>query len=124
MNVLDMFYEFRKRFEEVTQKADREHIFCWGELDPEYAYSWFESVAKAINIDMMCDVEATQYLDVFEYFEKKCINGNHEIRGCIDASFSENLFWQVPREKAHSYWAVLPNLLKDFYVGFHNCKPV
>ncbi|MBQ4880415.1 hypothetical protein J8M21_24760 [Pseudoalteromonas luteoviolacea] len=119
MTVLDMYFDFRCRFSEVTQKADQAHLKLWGDLDPEYAHSWFESVAKAINIEMNKGASSAHYVDVFKYFETQYKCGIDEVKDCIDVSFTENLFWQVSAVNAQGYWQVLPELLKTLYIDFH-----
>lgn len=123
MSVLKMYSEFRTEFPNIATKADEIHIEFWGSLDPEYTYSWFESLAKALNREMRNGVEATTYKGVFEYFRKAYLFGGDEAKNCIDVSFTENLFWRVQPEKAIEYWSILPDLLKGLYVNFHNRTP-
>lgn len=123
MSVLDMYSEFRGKFTEITKRADIEHMRIWGEVKSEFAYSWFESLANALNREMLNEVEARIYKDVFEYFRSKFLFGNDEIKNCIEVSFVENLFWSVPPEKAKGYWDIFPDLLKDLYVQFHRRAP-
>ena len=40
MTLLEFYNETRQKFPEVTEKADKEHIRLWGEVDPKFAYSW------------------------------------------------------------------------------------
>ncbi len=61
MPVLAFYNETRERFPELTAKADWEHIKYWGELDQEFAYSWFESLAKALNEEMSRNIPAKKY---------------------------------------------------------------
>jgi len=49
---LDLYNLVRLNFPEITAKADREYIRLWGELDSEFAYSWFGSLANALNAEM------------------------------------------------------------------------
>ena len=123
MPVADMYNEFRAEFPEITDKADAEHVLIWGDPDPEFTYVWFESLAKALNREMAREEPVTTYLSVFEYFRSKFLAGDDEEKKCIDASFVENLFWQIKSEKAEPYWQALPGLLKELYVEFHGCAP-
>ena len=123
MSVLEMYNEFRSEFPNIATKADEIHIKFWGSLDPEYTYSWFESLAKALNREMHNREEATTYTAVCEYFRKAYLFGDDEAKNCIDVSFTENLFWRVEPEKAKGYWSIFPDLLKDLYVNFHNRPP-
>lgn len=66
MSVLNMYNDFRVKFPEITKKADEEHIKCWDEINPDFAYSWFESLANAINQEMNKGVDAQEYKKVFE----------------------------------------------------------
>lgn len=115
MSVLNMYDDFRVKFPAITKKADEEHIKCWEVIDPEFAYAWFESLAKAINQDMHKGVAAQQYKDVFEFLRKQYLFGDNKVKDCIDVSFTENLFWQVQSSNAEHYWLLLPDLLKDLY---------
>jgi hypothetical protein len=47
-----------------------------------------------------------------------------EVRNCIDVSFVENLFWQVPANRAEGYWQQLPGPLKQLYLQFHRRAPI
>ena len=47
MSVLDLYNECRGKFPEIAEIADVEHIRIWGEVDPEFAHLWFESLASA-----------------------------------------------------------------------------
>ena len=124
MPVLEFYYETRKKFPVITEKADREHIRNWGDLDPEFAYSWFESLASVLNKEMRREVSPDKYSGVFKYMSTSFNNGDKEVRNCIDAAFTENLFWQVAADKAEPYWKLLPDNLKELYVNFHHKKPV
>ncbi len=124
MPVPALYNETRERFPELTAKADREHIKYWGELDPEFAYSWFESLATALNAEMSRKVPARNYAGIFRHISSAYGNGDSEVQNCIDVAFTENLFWQVKGEKAGPYWELLPSNLKELYVGFHGKIPL
>jgi len=121
--LLDFYYKTRQRFPDITKKADAIHIKYWGDLDPEYAYSWFESLAKTINIDMANGVNYEIHKELFEFMEESAQNGVNEIFNCIDVAFIENLFWQVPKQGIDEYWPPLPHLLKELYGNFHGHAP-
>ncbi len=124
MGVLNLYNECRRIFPVPSEKADREHIRLWGEVDSEFAYSWFESLANALNREMLNEVDARHYKELCEYLGAQFLSGDDKVKDCIDVAFTENLFWQVPASKAKNYWATLPKVLKDLYVGFHRRKPI
>ena len=124
MSVKEMYMEFRSTFPEITAKADKVHVQFWGDLDPEFSYSWFESLAKAINNDMENAVNVKRYLDVFEFLRRKFLFGNAKEKDCIDVAFTENMFWKIAPDKAKPYWVKFPPLLQDLYVKFHGNPPV
>jgi len=124
MPVLEMYNKARDRFPEVTGLADKEHLRNWGEPDPEFAYSWFESLANAINKQMVKGTSPQEYTGVFQFLSSEYSEGDSEARNCIDVAFTENLFWQVSPEQAAPYWSMLPANLKDLYIGFHRKPPL
>lgn len=82
MDTLLQFYNgVRERFPEVTKRADAEHIKHWGELDPEFAYSWFESLAKALNKDMERRVDVRVHEDLLAYIASALASSNR-FRSC------------------------------------------
>ncbi|QTA80964.1 Uncharacterized protein dnl_32810 [Desulfonema limicola] len=124
MPLLDIYCEIREKFPIITEKADLEHVRNWGDIDPDFAYSWFESLANALNNEMTRNVSPKKYEDIFRYLSISFSNGDKEVRNCIDAAFTENLFWKVEAVKAKPYWELLPNNLKDLYVSFHRKNPL
>ncbi len=122
--VLAMYEECRRQFPELTQKVDKEHIKQWDEVDPAFAYSWFESLANTINREMHDQINAKHYLPLFNYFRTQFLFGEDTVKNCIDVCFCENLFWQVPADKAQPYWRVFPDVLKQLYTNFHNRTPL
>jgi len=124
MSVLEMYEEFRIKFPELTAKSDLEHCRIWGEVDPEFAYSWFGSLANTLNSQMSLNIDVQTYKNQFEFFRNKYVTGDSEVKNCIDVSFVENLFWQVMPEKALPYWQALPHPLKELYLNFHGKPPV
>lgn len=123
MSVLEMYNEFREKFPKTTEKTDNEHIKFWGDIDPDFCYSWFESLAKTINLDMAKEVDPNEYKEVFEFLRSRFLQGDEKMKDCIDVSFTENLFWKIPFEKAQPYWTIFPDLLKGLYVNFHKRTP-
>ncbi|MGF1688577.1 hypothetical protein L4C36_18135 [Photobacterium japonica] len=123
MLLLEMYEEFRIEFPGITAKADSIHVKQWGSLDPDDAYSWFESLANALNGEMRRGTAPTHYKDLFEYFRKKYLFEDDDIKNCIDVAFTENLFWQVNEEKSAPYWKQLPDTIKSLYKGFHGKSP-
>lgn len=122
-SVLDLYREVRDRFPSATEKADAEHRRLTFEVDPEYAFLWFESLAKALNLDMAKGVPFKVHQPLITFFAKALSAGSDEVKECIDVSFVENLFWQVHTEKAQLYWQGLPRSLKELYIAFHRCGP-
>jgi hypothetical protein len=96
MSVLEFYHLTRTQFPGVTEKADQEHIRQWDEIDPEFAYPWFESLAKALNNEMLEDVDVSKYMNLFEFISAQYQTGDEEVKDCIDVAFTENLFWEVP----------------------------
>ncbi len=89
-----------------------------------YSYSWFEALANALNEEMKQGIPASEYSDLFSTISANYEKGDQNIQQCIDVAFVENLFWQVPGENASSYWATLPEILKELYVDFHHRTPL
>lgn len=123
MSVLGMYHDFRKRFPEMTQGADARHIKVWGSVDDETAYSWFESLAGAINDQMGASKEVANLSSIFSYFDELLRGSDKKIRNCIDVSFVENLFWEVQPSSAANAWDALPHSMQQLYVRFHGRPP-
>jgi hypothetical protein len=121
--VIDLYREVRRRFPEATAKADAEHRRLRFEVDPEFAVLWFESLAKALNVEMAKDVPLAKYQPLLSFLASSVPAGSAEIKECIDVSFVENLFWQVPTSKAQPYWQEMPFVLKELYIAFHRGEP-
>ena len=124
MSVLDFYNSTRSKYPDITIKADKKHIEMWDEVDPEFAYSWFESLANAINDEMVQEVEADIYKELFNYISLNFNTEDKEVKNCIDVSFTENLFWKVPSLKAQPYWELFPLNLRELYVNFHGKEPL
>ena len=124
MPVIDLYHLARETLAEIVPQADREHIRIFGEVDEEFAYSWFESLAKAVNRRMVKGEPPLKNSYIFRLMSVQYSQGDDEVRKCIDTAFTENLFWEVPAEKVAPYWQVLPTNLKELYIGFHHRTPL
>lgn len=121
--VIELYYAVRNQFPEITTKADREHIKIWDEIDPEYAYSWFHSLANALNAEMAKAVDYNTHDKLFTFISDVSTDCSNEVYNCIDVSFVENLFWQIPETQAKLYWHKLPKPLKELYLTFYHHDP-
>lgn len=121
-SILQFYRTTRERFPTIVARTDKEHLKNW-ELDDEYAYTWFQSLAHTLNAEMRKQAGLDIAGMIFDYMREQFAIGSAEVRDCIDVSFVENLFWQVSPEKARLYWLRMPDLLKDLYVGFHGSPP-
>ncbi|MCG8613048.1 MAG: hypothetical protein MI864_21260 [Pseudomonadales bacterium] len=124
MSVIHLYEEFRIKFPAIAEKSDSRHIKIWGNLDPEFAYSWFESLANTLNNEMSRGVPASKYAGIFRFILTQFQSGDAEVRKCIDVAFTENLFYQIEVEKIKPYWQILPKELKNLYVNFHGQEPI
>jgi len=122
--VLDLYNGVRTSFPGITAKADKIHVEYWGAADPESAYVWFESLARAMNQEMEDEVPYKSHAALFDFVVKAIMKGKPQLVDCVDTSFVENLFWKVPRDKAKKYWSPLPSQLKELYVRFHRRTPL
>jgi hypothetical protein len=104
--------------------ADEIHVKRWGSLDPDYTYSWFESLAYALNAEMVRGARQTRFSAVANLMTQVLRDCSSEVRNCIDVAFVENLFWQVGPDQAAECWRALPSPLKELYIGFHGCTPL
>lgn len=60
--------EVKAKFPAISAKADREYIRQWGDFETDlYSYSWFESLANALNIEMGKGVPPKVYQDLFSF---------------------------------------------------------
>lgn len=122
--IFELYKEARQRFPELSIRADGEYVRLWGEFTEEDAYSWFHALANAINHEMNRGADPKASEDVFKHISSALLAGSAETKKCIDVSFVENLFWQIPPVKAEPYWRVLPEELRDLYVRFHGHSPL
>ncbi|KZY57429.1 hypothetical protein A3740_18535 [Oleiphilus sp. HI0068] len=123
MSIQTLYEEFRVQFPETTKKVDYLYSQEWGDPSKDQAFMWFEFLAKILNREMIGGVSAKTYDRMFQFMRSQFMVGNEKVKNCIDVAFTENLFWQVPKEKALDYWALFPEVLKDLYVKFHHRKP-
>lgn len=115
----------RQAFPLLAGKADRHYIKYW-DMQPseEGAYSWFASLANALNEEMRRQAFLAESEKLFQFVAQTFGSSSDEVKRCIDVSFVENLFWQVPPSKSAAYWNQLPTMLQTLYVGFHSKPPV
>lgn len=123
MPVLDLYNTVRTKFPAISDRADRVHVAQWGELDPELAYSWFESLASALNAEMRQQVAFAVHAPLFDFISGTLAQADDAVLKCIDVAFVENLFWQVPSAQCAAYWQPLPQRLKALYLAFHRREP-
>ena len=116
--------EVKAKFPAISAKADREYIRQWGEFETDlYSYSWFESLANALNIEMGKGIPPKDYQDLFSFVSNGFLKGDEDTKNAIDVAFIENLFWNVSSSASELYWNTLPENLKDLYLSFHRKKP-
>jgi hypothetical protein len=119
------FQAARKVFPSLAKKADRHFIDYWDEQpSDENAYSWFHSVANALNEEMRQERYLTECSEFFDFVALAFDSASEEVKRCIDVSFVENLFWQVPPRKSAAYWNNLPPNLQTLYAEFHHRTPL
>ena len=115
--------QVHEKFPVIAAAADRRHEKYWGDYPPEEAYSWFESLANALNDEMRDRALPAVHLPLMRHLEG-ALGSSEEVYRCIDVAFVENLFWQVGGERAAPYWELMPGRLKELYLGFHPRPPV
>lgn len=124
MDLPRLYSEIRQRFPAITEKADRRYLKDWNEFDHDDPYSWFQSLANALNAEMSRDIDYQIHRDLFEFIAVALGDATEEAYRCIDVSFVENLFWQVPARKSEPYWRKLPEPLRLLYLEFHRRSPL
>jgi hypothetical protein len=122
--VVDLYSTIRRRYPELAANADKEHVRLWGEINEELAFVWFESLAAAVNSGMGWGTPHAEHRALFMDMGAAFRTGSNEVRRCIDVSFVENLFWEVPADKVQVHWRSLPSELQDLYVSFHKRTPL
>lgn len=123
MTVIAMYRDFREQFPRLSGKADARHIKVWDSINDETAFCWFESLAGAINDQLATGPQTAELTSVFSYFAGQYSTGDDDVKRCIDASFVENLFWEVPKGSAITAWALLPKPMQQLYINFHGHAP-
>jgi hypothetical protein len=119
-----LYDRVRNDFPRIAASADRFHERRFGDaLDVGVEYAWFEALADALNEDMRRGVPYAEHQNMCELLASAYTNGQSGVQQCIDVSFVENLFWQVPSTKAGPYWKKLPIALRQLYLGFHGREP-
>ena len=121
--VKDLYQTVRLTFPDISQRADELHVNQWGTLDVDLSYSWFESLANALNQEMSKERPYENHKALFDFMDQALSNASVEIYQCIDVAFVENLFWQVPSKKCASYWNSIPQALRRLYIDFHHREP-
>lgn len=124
---LDTFFrKIKETYPEISAKADKVYDEYWNRLvQMEFSsYAWFESLANALNSEMKKKVVADNYQALLKTISEEYDLGENGVMNAIDVAFVENLFWQVQRDDAQPYWEVMPDNLKELYVGFHRQEPL
>jgi len=121
--LLDLYRRVRETYPSITQQADKVHLYLWDELKPELAHAWFESLAAALNQQMRDGVGYETHKALFECLSTSLQHAPDDVYACIDVAFVENLFWEVPTDKAAPYWSAMPLELKKLYLEFHRREP-
>ncbi|WP_027469698.1 DUF7674 family protein [Deefgea rivuli] len=124
MDLLSMHVEFKAQYPDISKTAGKLHLELWDEITSETVFIWFESLANALNREMLDEIDAKKYKALFEFFREHYFSGDNQVKSCIDVSFVENLFWNVPASKAKNYWIIFPEVLKELYVNFHGREPI
>jgi hypothetical protein len=123
-SILHFYIQTRERIPSIVEKTNKEHLRAgWDLEDDEHAYMWFHSLADMLNEEMRKQMSVEVAGIVFDFMSDQFLIGTADVRHCIDVSFVENLFWQVPPQKARIYWLRMPDLLKKLYLGFHSKPP-
>lgn len=125
MNSVRALYQLiRGSHPEIATRADKFHHRRWGDtLEEDFEYAWFEALADALNEQMRMLVPVEQHAALLQTMATAFGSGDQEIKECIDVSFVENLFWQVPERSAQTYWHQLPKPLTELYLAFHGKQP-
>jgi len=123
MSLEELYAEVRSKFPPISEAADRHYERQFGSEPPVYHYSWFESLANALNLEMSRGTDPRVHRDLLANLER-ALNSSEKVFQCLDVAFVENLFWQVPTAKAIPYWQHLPARFKALYEAFHHRTPV
>lgn len=116
--------EIKTKFPVISGKAEKLYRHFWGDIDSElYSYTWFESLANAINSEMNKGTSPKEYRELFLVIGNAFIHGNYDVKKAIDVAFVENLFFGVSSSASELYWNSLPEVIKRLYFDFHKRKP-
>ncbi len=121
----DFCQRIKKNFPDIAKKADQEYSRLYDDFNDEefYSYTWFETLANALNNEMTNEVIASTHSKLFKDISQEFMRGSEDIQKCIDVAFVENLFWEIPAKKARPYWSIFPDKLKQLYIEFHRKPP-
>ncbi|MDO6589541.1 DUF7674 family protein [Loktanella sp. D2R18] len=123
MKVRELYAGFRESFVEIAEATDALHAEVWSHEGDPLLHLWFEDLARFLNSRMDTSDFDAKISGVFKFFDGHWGTGSAEVRACIDNSFVENLFWQVPPTRAKPIWHIMPPRLQDLYVEFHGKPP-
>jgi hypothetical protein len=117
--------DVRQRFPQISAAADHEHLRLWDELSADELghFSWFGSLANAVNAEMSREVDPTLHLPLLLFLEGS-LDRSEDVHRCLDVSFAENLFWGVQVVKREPWWRALPPRLRELYLDFHPRPPI
>lgn len=121
--IIELYRDVHLRFPSAAAKADILFANDWGEFLPEYSYSWFEKLAYALNVEMKNGIAFSEHKQLFDFLDAVLQDSSDEVKNCLDVAFTENLFWQLAKDKAAPYWSGLPVSIKSFYLAFHGKPP-
>lgn len=124
---LDAFCNtIKKHHPDISNKADKLYDKYWNDLiEMEFSsHSWFESLANALNSEMKKGVPPQNYVSLLNEISQGFINAQSDVKEAIDVAFVENLYWQVREVDAKPYWDIMPNILKQLYIEFHERTPL
>ena len=77
---------------------------------------WIETFADVTNI-LIAARNRKEVTKHFSFFSRQYLEGSEEIKNCIDVSYVENLFFDLPDEDKKWAWKLLSEDLKKVYVG-------
>ena len=116
--------EIKSKFPVISTKAEKLYRHFWRDIGSElYSYTWFESLANAINGEMNKGVNPKEYENFFLVIANAFIHGDDDVKKAIDVAFVENLFFGVSSNASELYWNSLPEVIKNLYFNFHRRRP-
>ncbi|KQV94560.1 hypothetical protein [Rhizobacter sp. Root1221] len=122
--VVALYQSVKEKFPALSVRADAFHKTRWEDmLDIGAEYAWFEALADALNDEMRRGIPYQTHKALFEYIAGAYTAGSTAVKQCIDVSFVENLFWQIPSERCAPYWKAVPSAIKELYLDFHHREP-